>query len=463
MEHRIETVAAGSVAERHGLRPGDMLLAMNGEPVQDEIDYQALGAQEALTLTLRRADGREETLTVRKGDWEPLGLGFGQSMTLSPRTCHNRCMFCFIDQMPPALRQSLYVKDDDWRFSLMMGNFVTLTNVSESEFERIIRRRASPLYVSVHTTDPDLRRRMMNNRFAGDILQRLTRLMDAGIHFHCQIVCCPGLNDGQALLRTLADLRALAPAALSVAIVPVGLTRFRDGLPALRLFTQEEAKALLAMLAPFQAECRLSLGTTFAFPSDEFYCVSGEPIPPYEWYEGFPQIENGVGLLAQLEDGLRQAERDEIDGAGETGTGESGAADSAGEYAAPPDAAEGTPRVLVAVTGASAAPHLRRLTQRYAPPGTQVRVAVIRNRFFGESITVTGLLTGGDTLAQLAPETLAGADAVLLSRAMLRHEGDLFLDDMTLVEFTSRLPVPVRLVDGGYDLYQALRGRAAAD
>lgn len=441
MEHMIAAVAPGSVADRHGLRAGDSLLAMNGEPVQDEIDYQALGARETLTLSLRRADGREETLTVHKGDWEPLGLSFGESMTLSPRTCHNRCVFCFIDQMPPALRQTLYVKDDDWRFSLMMGNFVTLTNVSEAEFERIIRRRASPLYVSVHATDPALRRRMMNNRFAGDILARLTRLRDAGIRFHCQIVCCPGLNDGQALLNTLTDLRALAPAALSVAIVPVGLTKYREGLPPLRLFTGEEAKALLAMARPFQAECRESLGTTFAFPSDEFYCLSGEPIPPYEWYEDFPQIENGVGLLAQLEEGMRQAEQDE-----------------------PPGGAAGNaPRTLVAVTGVSAAPHMRRLTQRYAPPGTQVRVAVIRNVFFGESITVTGLLTGGDTLAQLTPDLLAGADAVLLSRNMLRHEGDLFLDDMTLAEFERRLPVPVRIVDGGYDLYQALRGRAAAD
>ncbi len=440
MKQVITGVARGSVAHRHGLRAGDTLEAMNGEPVLDEIDYQALSAQAKLTLQLERADGRRETLTIRKEDWEPLGLRFGPDMALTPRTCRNQCVFCFIDQMPPSMRDSLYVKDDDWRFSLMMGNFVTLSNVSDAEFERIIKRKASPLYVSVHTTDPELRRRMMCNRTAGDILARLARLKDAGIRFHCQTVCCPGINDGEALMKTLADLRALAPAALSVAVVPVGLTRFRDQLMPLAPFDTRGAKELLAMLAPFQAACRAEIGTTFVFPSDEFYCLSGEPLPPVDWYEGFPQIENGVGLLARFEDELAQAEADE-----------------------PEETAQTVPRVWVLVTGVSAAPHMRRFTDRFAPSGTTVRVAAIRNRFFGETVTVTGLLTGGDTLAQLTPETLAGADGVLISRNMLRHERDLFLDDMTFAEFTSRLPAPVRVVEDGYDLYQALRGRAAPE
>ena len=441
MRHAITGVEPGSLAERHGLRAGDMLLAMNGQPVVDEIDYQAFSAQPSLTLLLERVGGARETVRITKEDWEPLGLKFGQSMTLTPRTCGNRCIFCFIDQMRPGMRDTLYVKDDDWRFSLMMGNFVTLTNVGEAEFDRIIARHASPLYVSVHTTNPELRSRMMNNRRAGEILKRLTRLKEEGIRFHCQIVCCPGWNDGEELSRTLEDLRRLAPAALSVAVVPVGVTRYREGLAQLRLFDRDSAKALLAQLAPFQAHCRQELGTTFVFPSDEFYCLAGEPIPPYSWYEGFPQIENGVGLLAQLENAMREA------------------ADDHPEDALPPAQAPG--RVYVLVSGVSASPHMRRLAAQFAPPGAQVRVATIHNHFFGETITVTGLLTGGDTLAQLTPELLAGADEVLISCNMLRHERDLFLDDMTFEEFTRRLPVPVRIVEDGYDLYEALHGRTA--
>ncbi|HNW85413.1 MAG TPA: DUF512 domain-containing protein [Candidatus Limiplasma sp.] len=436
-KQEITGVERGSVAERAGLRPGDAIVAINGEPVIDEIDYQALSAQTKLTVALEHADGSAETVTFAKEDWQPLGLKFGDSMTLKPRTCRNHCLFCFIDQMRPGMRDTLYVKDDDWRFSLMMGNFVTLTNVDDAEFERMIRRHASPLYVSVHTTDPELRRRMMNNRFAGDILDRLRRLGDAGIRFHCQIVCCPGYNDGEALMKTLSDLRSLAPATLSVAVVPVGLTRYREELANLTLFDREAAKALLAMLAPFQAECRRTLGTTFVFPSDEFYCLSGEPIPPKGWYEDFPQIENGVGLLAQLEDGMRQAAEDD------------------------PTAKNSQPlkQTYVLVTGVSASPHIRRLAGLYAPPEAEVRVATIVNHFFGETITVTGLLTGEDTLSQLTSEMLDGADAVLISCNMLRHEQDLFLDDMTLDAFRERLPAPVRIVGDGYDLYEALHGR----
>ena len=427
MKQVITEVEQGSVAQSHGLRAGDAILSMNSEPILDEIDYQALSANTELTLRIERASGEEETLTLHKEEWEPLGLRFDEGMTLKPRTCHNQCVFCFIDQMPPGMRESLYVKDDDWRFSLMMGNYITLTNIGDAEFDRILRRHASPLYISVHTTDPALRCRMMNNRFAGDIMTRLTRLKDAGIRFHCQIVCCPGYNDGKALLRTLNDLRSLSPAALSSAVVPVGLTRFREGLAEVKPFTREGAGELLRMLAPFQEACRKEMGTTFVFPSDEFFCLSGEPVPPREWYEDYPQIENGVGLLSQLEEGMREAATDDAE----------------------TDGAEQPKRVLVAVTGVSAAPHMKRLTQRYAPPNTEVRVAVIHNRYFGETITVTGLLTGGDTLDQLTADVLAGADAILISANMLRHERDRFLDDMTLETFANRLPAPVRIVEDG--------------
>lgn len=440
--HRIAEVRQGSVAARYGLLAGDGVVSMNGEPLLDEIDYQALSFPARVRLEVERADGTREALLLEKEEGEALGLRFEDTMALSPRTCRNKCVFCFIDQMPPGLRQTLYVKDDDWRYSLMMGNFVTLTNVDEAEFQRIIRRRASPLYVSVHATDPDLRRRMTHNRFAGDIMDRLTRLRGAGIRFHCQIVVCPGYNDGEALLRTLEDLKSLAPAALSAAMVPVGLSRFRQGLAPLEPFDRAKAGRLLEEIAPFQEKCLRELGTTFAFPSDEFFCLAGREIPPESWYEGYPQIENGVGLLRLLESELEEAQALEAEGEGRE---------------PPPQE-----RRLLIATGVSAAPHLERLARRFAPKGATVRVQPMVNRFFGETVTVAGLLTGCDLLAQLTPALLqeARAEALLIPGSMLRHEGDRFLDDMTLEEFQSRLPLPVRVVGGrGQDLYDALRGR----
>lgn len=434
MRHVITAVLEGSVAQAHGLRTGDALLKINGETVADEIDYQSLTARDQVRLTVERA-GREQTVDIRKEDWQPLGLCFGESMALKPRRCHNNCVFCFIDQMPPLLRSTLYVKDDDWRFSLMMGNYITLTNVDDKEFDRILKRRASPLYVSVHTTDPDLRRRMMNNKRAGEIMQRLQRLKDAGLRFHCQIVCCPGINDGGALTKTLNDLYSLTPAAVSVAVVPVGLTKFRRGLAQLKPFDAASAKALLKQIEPFQQRCRETLQTTFAFASDEFYCLSGEALPPEAWYEGYPQIENGVGLLRQFEGEMRDAAEDD-------------------EAPQPEE-----PTTFAVVTGVAAAPFLRQFSELYAPKNATVHIETIRNRFFGETVTVAGLLTGQDTLTQLSPELVRSADKLLIPANMLRHERDMFLDGMTLKEFENRLPVPVRVVDDGADYYNALRNR----
>lgn len=438
MRHEITQVDRRSVAQRHGLRAGDFLLSLNGEPVIDEIDYQALIAGDRVEAEIERG-GETLRISIRKQEGEALGLHFGQTMALSPRTCYNNCVFCFIAQMPPKLRETLYVKDDDWRYSLMMGNFVTLTNVNDAEFDRIIRRKASPLYISVHSTNPELRCRMMNNRFAGDIMQRLNRLKDAGIRFHCQIVVCPGWNDGDELMRTLRDLRSLAPAAQTVAMVPVGLTKFREGLEQLRGFTHEEAVALLDQIAPFQQECRDQLGTTFAFPSDEFFCLAKRPIPPEDWYENYPQIENGVGLLRKME-----TEIEEI-----------------AAFERKFDMDEPVPdKVYVIPTGVSATPHMQRWADQYAPANVKVRVVTVPNHFFGETVTVTGLLTGGDILSALTPEVLDGADEILLSASTLRHERDLFLDDMHIDDFRSRLPLPVHLIDcDGQAFYDALRGR----
>lgn len=430
MSIRIISVAAGSPAERAGLKAGDIIETIGGEEVLDEIDYQALTSRALTDLVYRDPSGAEKSCRIRKHDWEGLGLTLDESVILKPRPCRNHCVFCFIDQMPPNMRETLYVKDDDWRLSLMMGNYVTLTNVSDAEFSRIIRRHASPLYISVHATDPDLRVRMMKNPRAGELMGRLRQLAAHGISFHCQIVLCPGLNDGDALLRSIRDLRSLWPAARSLALVPVGLTCHREGLETLTPYDAGRAKALLDFLQPVQEMYLRELGTRFVFPSDEFYCLSGREIPPEEHFENYPQIENGVGMLRQLESEM--AESLEWD-----------------ELPAPPDK-----QALIIATGVSAAPFIRKLCSRFAPEGTEVRVIPVTNRFFGETVTVTGLITGRDLLHAL--EGVSG-DRLLIAGNMLRENEDCFLDDVTLTEIRAALPYPVQAVqNNGSALLRAL-------
>ena len=425
----ITHVQPGSIAERIGLRTGDRLDAIAGEPVIDQIDYQALTAQSRFDMAVTRADGTAATLRVRKQDWEPLGLTLDQSIVSSPRPCKNHCVFCFIDQMPPGMRKTLYVKDDDWRLSLMMGNYITMTNIDDAEFDRIIRRRVSPLFISVHTTDPELRVRMLRNPHAAQIMDRLRQLKDSGIRYHCQVVLCPGWNDGDALLRTLDDLRGLYPAAQSVALVPIGLTKFRDGLPYIKPYDSSMAAALIEQVRPIQQRCLEEIGTRFVFPADEFYCLSGLPIPEDEEYEDYPQIENGVGMLRMFETDLRFAAEDD-------------------------PVAETPGRHLVIATGTSVAPFLQRLADQYAPKGTTVTVKPIINHFFGESVTVAGLITGRDLVEQLQGVT---ADEILIVRSMIRAEGDLFLDDMTVDEVRRALPAPLRLTESsGEDFWRAI-------
>lgn len=427
----ITHVQPGSIADRLGLKAGDRIERIACEPIIDQIDYQALTAREEFSLDVTRADGDAQTLLVRKEEWEPLGVTLDQSIVSSPRPCHNHCVFCFIDQMPPGMRRTLYVKDDDWRLSLMMGNYVTLTNVGDAEFERILRRRVSPLYISVHATDPDVRVRMMRNPRAAELMYRLRSLADHGIRFHCQVVLCPGWNDGDVLERTIRDLRSLAPAACSVALVPVGLTRFRDGLDPIAPYNAQTAAALIRQVEPLQAECLREMGTRFVFPSDEFYCLSGLPLPPDEAYEDYPQAENGVGMLRLFETDLRFAAED-----------------------APVESTP--PRRLVVACGTSIAPFMQGWCNRFAPRGTTVDVRAIRNRFFGESVTVTGLITGGDLIEQLQG---VQCDEILICRSMIRNEGDLFLDDRSLEEVRGALPAPLRVVENtGEGFWRAISG-----
>lgn len=432
MAHLIEYAQPHGVAYRRGIRAGDSLIAINGEEIIDEIDYQALISHTKLDLLIRQSDGTEKTVRIIKAKDAPLGLRLADTLACSPRPCKNKCVFCFIDQMPPGMRETLYVKDDDWRLSLMMGNYITLTNVDEKEFQRILRRKASPLYISVHATDPEVRVRMMTNPNARFIMDRLNRLRDAGLHFHCQIVLCPGYNDGAVLEKTLGDLAALYPAAQSAALVPVGLTKFRERLSHVEPFDRKGAKTVLDYAHAFQAQMMAKNGTRFVFPSDEMYLIAGEALPPEEAYEGYPQLENGVGLLRKFENALRDA-----------------------AASIPGDAVKR--RVLIPC-GKSVAPVMRRWAEQYAPKGVSVTVQPIRNTFFGETVTVTGLITGGDLIRQLKD---AQADEILLCGNTLRAEGDLFLDDLSLDQVRAAIPIPITVVPNtGAGLYRALLGQA---
>ena len=438
MPIRVLSVVPGSPAGKAGIRPEEWLVSVNGEAVIDEIDYQALTAAAHLKLVLRDGDGRERELSVKKGAWDPLGLCLDETVTLRPRPCRNHCLFCFIDQMPRGMRKTLYVKDDDWRLSLMMGNYVTLTNVDDAEFDRILRRNASPLFISVHATDPEVRTRMLRNPGAAKLMPRLRKLRDRGLKFHAQIVLCPGINDGGVLDRTIRELAELRPATQSVAIVPVGVTCFREGLAELRRFTRETAAALLDQVIPWQERFLRETGTRLVFPSDEFYCLSGYPLPSDEAYEDYYQIENGVGMLRQLERECLEAE----------------------EYL-PPVPEKPAARRLLIPTGVSAHPFIEGLARRFAPPGVTVQVLPVVNRFFGETITVTGLLVGRDLI-----DALRGipCDEILLSGNMLRQNTDSFLDDVTLEQVREALGVSIRVVENqGESFLRALRGLPEED
>ena len=429
-------VARGSLADRMGIRAGETLIEINGEPVIDEIDYQALILSPRLKITLRDPTGTERTLRVRKSADAPLGLRLDERTVLEPRVCKNHCIFCFVDQMPKGMRSTLYVKDDDWRLSLMMGNFVTLTNVDDAEFDRILRRKVSPLYISVHATDPEIRVKMLRNPNAGNLMDRLKRLAGAGLKFHCQVVLCPEINDGQVLFRTIVDLAGLYPAAQSLAIVPIGLTDHREGLFPLRLMKKEEARDLVRDLELIGQHYLQTIGTRFIYPADELYSIAGLPVPPAESYEGFPQIENGIGMVRLLTEECAEA-WPRVRGEMEL------------------KAARPSERLLIP-TGVSALPYIRELVEKYRPEGTAVDVFAVPNRFFGPSVTVTGLIVGQDLIDALKGRH---GDRVLISRVMLRENEDRFLDDWTVSGVEAETGFRFRVVQQrGEDLIRALWG-----
>ena len=433
MSHLITAVDPGSPAAREGILPGDRLSRINGAVVVDFIDYQALTAQSRLTVEVRR-DGSPSVFNVKKGEYEPLGLNFATPMMSSTRLCCNKCLFCFVDQLPGNVRDTMRVKDDDWRMSLMMGSYVTLTNVSDRELQRIVERHCSPLYISVHAVDPDLRTTLLGTPRARRLMPQLKALSDGGVEFHCQCVLCPGINDGPYLDETIRELAEL-PGARSLALVPVGLTGHREGLHALRTYTPPEARAVVDTAEKWRAVLLESRGTRFVFPSDEFYLQADRPIPPDEAYEGYEQIDDGVGLLRLLDTEFREAWEDLPEALRRRAPGG---------------------RKLAIACGVSAGAFLRNMLERYPVAGADIAVHPLENTFFGPTVTVSGLITGGDLTRQMAG---VDCEAILITSVMLKQNEDRFLDDMTLDEAVRRLGRPVVPVGRrGEDLLNAILG-----
>ena len=430
-EHTIKEVLPESIAEELEIEAGDVLVSINEQPIKDVFDYRYLSEDEEITLLIRKPDGEEWELEIEKDAYEDLGLVFEDGLMDEYRSCRNKCIFCFIDQMPPGMRDTLYFKDDDARLSFLQGNYITLTNLSEEDMERILFYKLSPINISVHTTNPELRCKMLNNRFAGEALDKIKRFYDAGLEMNGQIVLVPGVNDGESLDKTIRDLAAYAPKMGSVSVVPVGITKYREGLTPISPFTKEGALALLAQIEAWQDKLLSEIGTRFIYAADEFYLLADRPIPPAEAYEGYAQIENGVGLLRSLEEEWMEA------------------------LAAAPVA---DARHVSIITGVSAGPHLKKLTglAMEKHPGLRIDVHMIENHFFGETITVAGLLTGQDIAAQLAGKDLG--TAAYIPKAMLRSGTEVFLDDMTVTELSEKLSTPVIAVEcDGFDLWDKLR------
>ena len=424
----IERVVPDSPCADKGIQAGDRLLKINGHDINDGLDYRFYVIEDRLQMVFRDADDTRTRVITVEGE-EP-GLEFATYLMDEQHSCRNKCVFCFIDQMPEGMRDSLYFKDDDSRLSFLFGNYITLTNLAEQEGQRIMDMHISPINVSVHTTNPELRCKMMNNRFAGEALSWLDRFAAAGLELNCQLVLCPGWNDGKELERSLEDLAKLLPSLNSVAAVPVGLTKYRDGLTPLRLFTKEEAAAVIDTMTAFGDRLLEETGRRIVYPSDEFYLIAGLELPPESFYGNYPQLENGVGVLC--------SQREEF-------------ADAMDRVHNIPNA-----RKTVIATGVSAEPFIRELVEKVtaAYPQIDCEVRAIRNDFFGETITVAGLVTGQDLIAQLKG---CDADRVLIPDCMLRFEGDFFLDDLTLEEVRAAIGVDVIPVAvNGYALFEAI-------
>ncbi len=430
--HVVTRVCPNSIAEKNGILEGDELVSINGERIVDIFDYRYDIICSHVDLVIRR-DGNEMTVSMDKDEEDDLGLEFTEGLMDEYRRCRNACIFCFIDQMPPGMRETLYFKDDDSRLSFLQGNYVTLTNLSENDVERIIRFRMSPINISFQTTNPELRCKMLNNRFAGECLKIVDRFYEEGITMNGQIVLCKDINDGEELKRTIEDLGKYAPVLESVSIVPVGLTKYREGLYPLKPFTKEDAVKVIDMIESFQRRFYESFGLHFVHASDEWYILAGREMPEEDRYDGYLQLDNGVGMMRLLNDEFVAA----FDKYAITGLKKKFMKRSE----------------CVLVTGVLAYPMLKKFADMVNNEYPRVNVSVIsiKNEFFGETITVSGLITGQDIVKQLKGKV--EGKRILLPQNMLRADENIFLDDMKLDELSKTLQVQVDIVkSSGRDL-----------
>ena len=457
--HVISDVIKDSPAGKAGVKPGERLISINGEVIEDIFDYQYLGIGEKLTLSLESVDGSQRTAEIIKDEDEDLGLLFDNGLMDDYRHCTNKCIFCFIDQMPPGMRENLYFKDDDSRLSFLQGNYITLTNMSEHNVDRIIKYRLSPINISFQTMNPKLRCMMLNNRFAGEALAKVDRFYEAGILMNGQIVLCKGVNDGDELEYSLKELYKYVPVLESLSVVPVGLSKFREGLYPLEPFNKEDACRVIDKIESWQRKAYEEHGIHFVHASDEWYIMAGRELPEEERYDGYLQLENGVGMLRSIMVEFEDSLREYADLYGK----------SAGHSLSDRirNAFKRLPRIkeesITMITGRLAAPYLERMcAQLHALfPQRDVRVLAIRNDFFGEMITVSGLLTGQDILAQCmeAESKEELGDKLILPQNVVQADSELLLDDYVVDDLRRKLGKEISVVpNDGYSLLKAMLG-----
>ncbi|WP_415946792.1 DUF512 domain-containing protein [Ruminococcus bromii] len=430
MAVKIYDVTIGSHADKAGIKKGETLLSINSNEIVDVLDYRFYQVNRKLTLEVEDEDKNVRTIEMTKGEYEEIGLEFETYLMDKQHSCRNKCIFCFIDQLPKGMRESLYFKDDDSRLSFLFGNYITLTNITEHEIDRIIKMHISPINVSVHTTNPELRCKMMNNRFAGDTLKYLKRFADAGITLNCQIVSCPGINDGDELVRTLTDLENLG--VNMTAIVPVGLTRYRENLHPLVPYNKETAGQTIDIIEKMGDECVKKHGRRIFFPGDEFYLLAEREIPSPEFYEDFSALEDGIGMIAYLTDDVGW-KLEEL------------------------DADESLCHKVTIACGEGVFPYMKRIMSMINEkfPNITINTRAIKNNFFGGGVNVSGLVTGGDLIDQLRDDDLG--DRLIITSSMLRFENDLFLDDVSTDDVERELGVTlVPVNNNGNDLVEAV-------
>lgn len=425
-KHKIVSVEPDSIADELGIEKGDYLLAVNDHAIEDIFDYQFLVNDEYLEVLIEKQDGEEWLLEVEKDYDEDLGMNFGESLMDCYRSCHNKCIFCFIDQNPPGMRDTIYFKDDDTRLSFLQGNYVTLTNMQDKDIQRIIDYKLAPINISVHTTNKELRCKMLNNRFAGKVMDYIDRLYEAQIPMNAQIVLCKGINDGEELKRTISDLLSYAPVIESLSVVPVGLTKYREGLYPLESFTPEDSREVIAIVEEFQKKALDKIGTHFVHASDEWYINAEYELPEADRYDGYIQLENGVGMTRLLLEESREA----VDSYLDAHNGKQLEQDI----------------TVSTISGLLGYSYMQQVGEIYreAVPNLKFQVFPIKNDFFGEKITVTGLLTGQDIQKQLSGKKLGRA--LLLPSQTIKADEPIFLDDMTVEQLQNALQVPVIIV-----------------